>query len=78
LIQRDRASVLVFDMHNEYGFDDIASDSGLSKVKGLRRRLIPGPRAGGGLGSGDSTMRGQLRLTFSLEIAMKDIRPSGY
>ena len=28
LIQHNAASVLVFDMHNEYGFDDTASDTG--------------------------------------------------
>ena len=27
LIHYNKASVLVFDMHNEYGFDDVASDT---------------------------------------------------
>lgn len=71
LIQRNRASVLVFDMHNEYGFDDIASDSGLS-VKGLRSGFPSRVRVIG-LGRG-STIRGQMP-DFHLEIAMKDIRP---
>jgi len=72
LIQRNRASVLVFDMHNEYGFDDIASDSGLS-VKGLRSGFPARVRVVG-LGRG-STIRGQ-SPDFHLEIAMKDIRPA--
>ncbi|RCK75395.1 MAG: Bipolar DNA helicase HerA [Anaerolineae bacterium] len=72
LIQRNRASVLVFDMHNEYGFDDIASDSGLA-VKGLRNGFPARVRVVG-LGRG-STIRGQAP-DFHLEIAMKDIRPA--
>ena len=35
LIKHDRSSVLVFDMHNEYGLDDTASDTGLN-IRGLR------------------------------------------
>jgi hypothetical protein len=34
----DKASVLVFDMHNEYGFDDTASDTGL-RVIGLKNKF---------------------------------------
>ena len=34
----NKASVLVFDMHNEYGFDDTASDSGL-RVTGLKTKF---------------------------------------
>ncbi|MGB9641408.1 MAG: ATP-binding protein [Anaerolineales bacterium] len=71
LIQRDRASLLVFDMHNEYGFDDIASDSGM-KVSGLKT-LFPARVRVVGLGA-NSTVRGTA-ADFSLEIAMKDIRP---
>ncbi|PWH19722.1 MAG: hypothetical protein DDG59_02105 [Anaerolineae bacterium] len=72
LIKRNRASVLVFDMHNEYGFDDIASDSGML-VKGLRSGFPARVRVVG-LGRG-STIRGQ-SPDFHLEIAMKDIRPA--
>lgn len=71
LIQRDRASLLVFDMHNEYGFDDIASDSGM-KVSGLKT-LFPARLRVVGLGA-NSMVRGTA-ADFSLEIAMKDIRP---
>lgn len=35
LIQYNRAAVLVYDMHNEYGLDDTASDTG-KNVRGLR------------------------------------------
>lgn len=72
LIQRNRASVIVFDMHNEYGYDDIASDTGL-RVKGLRNAFPARVRVVG-LGRG-STIRGQ-PPDFHLEIAMKDIRPA--
>ncbi|MFN3308048.1 MAG: ATP-binding protein, partial [Anaerolineales bacterium] len=72
LIRRNRASLLVFDMHNEYGFDDVASDSGL-KIKGLRSGFPARVRVVG-LGRG-STIRGQ-SPDFHLEIAMKDIRPA--
>ena len=35
LIDHDQASILVYDMHNEYGLDDTASDTGLNVI-GLR------------------------------------------
>ena len=38
LIQRNKASVLVFDMHNEYGFDDTSSDTG-RPVSGLKTKF---------------------------------------
>ena len=38
LVHYNCASVLVFDMHNEYGFDDTASDTGLP-VPGLRKKF---------------------------------------
>ncbi len=72
LIWRNRASVLVFDMHNEYGFDDVASDSGL-KVIGLKSGFPSRVRVVG-LGRG-SMIRGKAP-DFHLEIAMKDIRPA--
>jgi DNA helicase HerA-like ATPase len=71
LIQFNRASVLVFDMHNEYGFDDIASDTG-KKVDGLRDRYPARVRVVG-LGQG-ALIRGRAP-DFNLEIAMKDIQP---
>lgn len=71
LIQFNRASILVFDMHNEYGLDDIASDTG-ETVIGLRSKFPARVRVVG-LGQG-AQIRGQT-ADFSLEIAMRDIHP---
>ena len=71
LIHYNRASVLVLDMHNEYGLDDIASDSG-QRVTGLRSKF-PGKMNVVGLGKG-AQIRGQVP-DFNLEIAEKDIQP---
>ncbi len=38
LIHHNQSSLLVFDMHNEYGFDDHATDSG-QKVVGLKIKI---------------------------------------
>jgi uncharacterized protein len=38
LIHYNRASILVFDMHNEYGVDDVASDTG-QRVVGLKSKF---------------------------------------
>ena len=72
LIQANETSVLIFDMHNEYGPDDIASDTG---------QRIPGCAASSrhsvrmvGLGR-SATIRGQAP-DFNLEIAQKDIQPA--
>ena len=72
LIHHNKTSVLVFDMHNEYGFDDLASDTrqrviGLKTMFPTRTRVV-------GLGAG-SMIRGQ-PPDFNLEIAMRDIRPA--
>lgn len=71
LMQYNRASVLVFDMHNEYGYDDTASDTGL-RVVGLkskfRNKVIMV-----GLGQG-ARIRGNAP-DFNLEIAWSDIQP---
>ncbi len=72
LIHHDRASVLIFDMHNEYGPDDTASDTN-QKVPGLRSKF-PGKVRMVGLGR-DSTVRGMVP-DFQLEIAEKDISPA--
>jgi len=69
LMHHNRASVLVFDMHNEYGFDDTASDTGL-RVIGLKTRFASRVRVVG-LGAG-TTIRNS-RPDFNLEIAMGDI-----
>jgi uncharacterized protein len=71
LIHYDHSSVLVFDMHNEYGVDDIASDTN-KRVLGLRSKFPARVRLVG-LGKGAS-IRGQ-NPDFTLEIAEKDIKP---
>ncbi|UCD41790.1 MAG: ATP-binding protein [Chloroflexota bacterium] len=71
IIHYNRASVLVFDMHNEYGFDDTASDTG-ERVIGLKTKFSSRLRVVG-LGQG-AQIRGQMP-DFNLEIAMRDIQP---
>lgn len=71
LIHYNRASVLVLDMHNEYGLDDIASDTS-QRVIGLRTRFL-GRVQVVGLGQG-ALIRGE-QPDFNLEIAMRDLRP---
>ena len=71
LIQHNVASVLVLDMHNEYGFDDTASDTG-EKVVGLKSKF-GGKVQVVGLGAG-AQIRGQTP-DFHLEIPMGDIQP---
>jgi len=71
LIHHNTASVLVFDMHNEYGFDDTASDThkpvvGLKTKFGTRVRIVA-------LGAG-ALIRG-LAPDFTLEIDERDIQP---
>jgi len=69
LIQASIASVLVFDMHNEYGFDDTASDTG-HRVVGLKTKFSSRVRVVG-LGQ-----RAQIRTQapdFNLEIAKSDL-----
>ncbi len=72
LIHYDQASVLVFDMHNEYGYDDTASDTN-QRVVGLKTKFPARVRIAG-LGRG-ATLRGQ-RPDFDLEIAEADLRPA--
>lgn len=69
LIHHDQASVLILDMHNEYAFDDIASDTG-ERVIGLKTKF-PGAVRIVGLGA-KGNIRGQAP-DFSLEIASSDI-----
>jgi hypothetical protein len=71
MIEYNRSSVLVFDMHNEYGFDDTASDTG-ERVIGLKSKF-PSRLRVVGLGQG-AQIRGQTP-DFNLEIAMRDIQP---
>ena len=72
LINYNKASVLVLDMHNEYGFDDVASDTKYA-VTGLKSKFKSKVRVVG-LGSG-STIRGQVP-DFNMEIAANDISTS--
>ncbi|HPH96213.1 MAG TPA: ATP-binding protein [Anaerolineaceae bacterium] len=71
LIHHSSTAVLIFDMHNEYGPDDIAADTG-QKVLGLRGQLPQKVRMVG-LGAG-ATIRGQ-QPDFTLELAESDIMP---
>lgn len=69
LIHHNKASLLVLDMHNEYGFDDIASDTGQTVV-GLKSKF--GSRVEiVGVGAGAS-IRGKVP-SFNLEIGMNEI-----
>lgn len=72
LIHHDRASVLIFDMHNEYGPDDTASDTN-TKVRGLKS-AFPSKVKMVGLGR-DSQVRGTTP-DFQLEISESDISTS--
>lgn len=71
LIKRDRTAVLIFDMHNEYGPDDTASDTG-ARVPGLKGKF-PAKVRMVGLGRG-ATIRG-MHPDYHLEIAEADITP---
>jgi len=71
LIKHNAASVLVFDMHNEYGFDDTASDTGQAVV-GLRSKFPSRVRVVG-LGR-KSTIRGKTP-DLTLELHDSDIQP---
>jgi len=71
LMQDDNTAVLVFDMHNEYGYDDTASDTG-QHVIGLKTKFRSRVNVVG-LGQG-AQIRGQTP-DFNLEIAERDITP---
>jgi hypothetical protein len=71
LIKRDKTAVLIFDMHNEYGPDDTASDTGM-RVLGLKGKF-PAKVRMVGLGRG-ATIRGK-SPDYTLEIAESDITP---
>lgn len=72
LMHHNAASVLVLDMHNEYGYDDVASDT-KKAVTGLKTKFKSRVNVVG-LGAG-ATIRGQVP-DFNLEIAMSDISSS--
>jgi len=71
LMHYNKASVLIFDMHNEYGLDDTASDTG-EKVVGLKTKFASKVRVVG-LGAG-AMIRGQAP-DFNLEIPMSEVQP---
>ena len=72
LIEHNRASVLVYDMHNEYGLDDTASDTGRT-VRGLRSGFGAARVQVVGLGA-DATIRGSVP-DFNLVLSYSDILP---
>ncbi|HPL80870.1 MAG TPA: ATP-binding protein [Anaerolineaceae bacterium] len=71
LIHADKASTLIFDMHNEYGIDSTSSDTGAA-VPGLKGKFSSKVRLVG-LGA-DSSFHGR-QPDFTLEIAHNDITP---
>jgi DNA helicase HerA-like ATPase len=73
LIHYGQASVLVFDMHNEYGYDDIASDT-REPVIGLRTKFPAKVRVVG-LGA-DTRIHGRTP-DFNLVLAERDLAPEG-
>ncbi|MEI6288903.1 MAG: DUF87 domain-containing protein [Chloroflexota bacterium] len=70
LMNYNKASVLVLDMHNEYGFDDVASDTKMPVI-GLKTKFQSRVKVVG-LGAG-AKIRSNQTPDFNLEIAMKDI-----
>lgn len=71
LMKHNVASVLVFDMHNEYAFDDVASDTGAS-IAGLKTHFKSRVKVVG-LGAG-ADIRGR-QADFNLEVPMDAIHP---
>jgi hypothetical protein len=71
LINSDVAGALIFDMHNEYGPDDTATDTN-ERIPGLKGKFPTKVRLVG-LGRG-SDFRGT-QADFNLEIAERDIEP---
>ncbi len=72
LMQADAAAALVFDMHNEYGFDDLDSDKG-TRVHGLKS-LFGQKVQVAALGKG-ALVRGHTP-DFTLELALSDFKGS--
>ncbi len=72
LMHKGKASVLVFDMHNEYGFDDVASDTG-EKVTGLKTKFASRVRV---VGLGPKALIRNNTPDFNLEVAAEDITPA--
>ena len=72
LMKEDAAAALVFDMHNEYAFDDLDSDKG-GTVQGLKS-LFGQKVQVAALGKGEQ-VRGNLP-DFTLELALGDFQTS--
>ncbi|MCD6576921.1 MAG: ATP-binding protein [Anaerolineaceae bacterium] len=72
LIDRNQSSVLIYDMHNEYGLDDIASDTG-QNIIGLRSAFGREKVQIVGLGS-SADIRGTAP-DFNLTLSYDDIMP---
>ncbi|MCX7607644.1 MAG: ATP-binding protein [Anaerolineales bacterium] len=72
LMHKGKASVLVFDMHNEYGFDDVSSDTG-EKVTGLKTKFVSRVRV---VGLGPKALIRNNVPDFNLEIAADEITPA--
>jgi DNA helicase HerA-like ATPase len=70
LIDHDKASVLVYDMHNEYGLDDTASDTGRNVI-GLRTAFGRNKVQIVGLG-GDTRIR-ETVPDFNLVLGYRDV-----
>ena len=70
LMHHNKASILVLDMHNEYGLDDTASDTG-QRVTGLQSKFGRSRVRVVGVGRG-TMIRGQAP-DFHLELAENDI-----
>ena len=71
LIHTNHTSLLVFDMHNEYGYDDTASDTGMHVV-GLKTKFPARVRV---VGLGKGALIRNHPPDFNLEIATQDIHP---
>jgi len=72
LMHYGKASVLVFDMHNEYGFDDRASDTH-ENVVGLKTKFPTKVRV---VGLGQGAMIRGTAPDFNLEIDAGDVLPA--
>lgn len=71
LAHYDCASLLIFDMHNEYAYDDTSSDTG-QRVTGLKTKFPSRVRV---VGLGQGALIRNNAPDFNLEIAMSDIQP---
>jgi hypothetical protein len=72
LINKSIASVLVYDMHNEYGYDDSSSDTG-KRVVGLKTLFGSKVQV---VGLGGGTLIRTDTPDFTLEITMRDLVPA--